>query len=427
LKSAIVKIKTELNFSSKFTKDTFWLISSQIILIISGFLLNVIIGGKLGAENLGIFSQVISYYTILSTIFSLGLNNTIIQKIASAAQENNTENEILTSNLILTAIISVILTIASIALAYTFPNIFSSKELAEAIVIPFLSLPFFNLNKNFMAYYSGKRNQKMFSILRSTRWLLLIGFISISILVSSNLSILLYAFIFTEGSVFIFNSILLRKQFNIKVNLHLMKSNFSFGFKSFSAELLSVFNDQLDILIIAYFLTNSEVGIYGFLIFFAKSLYIFPGILQQNLNPIISNYWVNNKISELQVQLNKIQRINILVVLSQTFLVLIAYQTIIMLFKQEFQNSLVFLLIAISGTLPFALISWGGSMLVMTGKLKENTHRIFFILIFSSSTTFVLSYFFGLLGASIAVCLNSIITFLILKTFINKTLGLKLI
>lgn len=421
-KSHLVKLK-----ESKFSKDTIWLIGSQAILLVSGFLMNILIGQKLGAKDLGVFNQILGYYMILSSIFSLGLNNSIIKKIA--ANDNlELDKKILSSNIFLTIIFSTLFTLTFIILSLTFPKIFSSIELSKTIIIPFISMPFYNLNKNFMAYYSGKRKQKEFSIFRSLRWIIIITYSLICLILNKGLTEILFAFLISEITLTIISFFHLRKLFTKKFNRFDLVENFTFGFKSFSAELFAVLNDKFDILLIGYFLTNSEVGIYSFFIFFAKSLYIFPGILQQNINPIISRFWEEkNKLIELQEKLNKLKRINFIALITQTCLLVLFYQLVISFVKEEFNNSMYLLLISIFGIFPSALISWSGSMLIMTGKLKENITRTFLIMIISITSTFILSYSYGLIGATIAVCINSIISFIIMNTFVSKLLGLKLI
>lgn len=415
---------------SKFSKDTIWLIGSQGILLVSGLLVNLLIGKKLGASELGIFNQVLGYYLIFSTIFSLGLNNSIIKKISALQQNEHTfenEKKLMSSNFFLTLIFSTLFTGIIILIILIFPQLISSKELADALIIPFLSLPLFNLNKNFMAYYSGKRMQKQFSIVRSLRWILIIGFITCCIYLNLNVKSILYSFLFSELILVCYSTIQLRKIFVSNFTKSHLKENFSFGFKSFSAELFAIFNDKFDILIIGYFLTNSEVGIYSFYIFFAKSLYIFPGIIQQNINPIISKHHSENNLLDLQNKFYKIRKVNLLILLIQTISVLIVYILIIHFFKAEFKNSLHLLIIAMIGIFPSALISWSGSILVMIGKLRENIIRTFSIMIISLSLTIFFSYFYGLLGATIAVSLGSIISFVMMNSFVRRLVGLKIV
>jgi stage V sporulation protein B len=414
---------------SKFSKDTIWLIGSQGILLISGLVINLLIGEKLGASDLGVFNQVLGYYTIFSTIFSLGLNNSIIKKIASINNltDIHQDDVVFSSNFFLTAILSILFSVIFLLFALNFPHFFSSKEVADAIIIPFLSMPLYNLNKNFMAYYTGKRMQKEFSMVRSLRWILIILFIFIALILKQKLKVLLFAFLFSEGILFLFSFFRLIKLFTIKFNKPLLIDNFKFGFKTFSAEIFAVFNDKFDLLIIGYFLTNVEVGVYSFFIFFVKALYIFPGILQQNLNPLISKYWSENTINLLEIKMKKILKVNLIVLIVQSLITVTAYFILITYFKHDFSATTHLLIIALIGVFPSALISWSGSLLVMTNKLKENLYRTFIIMIISIITTFAFTYYFGLVGAAFSVSISSLISCLLMYTIIKKVLGIRII
>ncbi len=414
---------------SKFSKDTIWLIGSQGILLVSGLVINLLVGEELGAADLGVFNQVLGYYTVFSTIFSLGLNNSIVKKISSINNDSNDYNEniIFSSNLFLTAILSLLFSAIFILFALSFPDLFSSKEVANAIIIPFLSMPLYNLNKNFMAYYSGKRMQKQFSLMRSLRWILIILFIIFCLIFKQNLNVLLYSFLFSESILFILSLSQLIQLVSVKFNKRMLFENFNFGFKTFSAELFAVFNDKFDLLIIGYFLTNSEVGIYSFFIFFAKALYIFPGILQQNLTPLISKHWAENSFNDLKLKMKKILRINFVVLILQSILTIVFYYIITIYFKKDFIDTTYLLVICLIGVFPSALIGWSGSLLVMTGKLKENIIRTLIVMVCTLIMTFICAKYFGLIGASISVSLSSFLSFMSYYMIIRKVLGIKLI
>jgi O-antigen/teichoic acid export membrane protein len=415
---------------SKFTLDTFWLIGAQLILILSGLIINLIIAGSFGATELGIFNQTLGYYAVLASIFSLGLNNTLIKKISSINEEQLDERKeaiLLSTNLFLTTIISCIFTLIIIYLAKNQAALFSSDALAEALIIPFYSLPFYNLNKNFMAYFTGKRRQKDFSLIRTLRWTLIITYIIGALLLKQSLNQILYCFLFAESILLVYCLIKTRNILSFNIKWSEAIDNLAFGLKSFTSELFAVFNNKFDLLILGYFLSNYEMGIYSFFIFFAKSLYIFPGILQQNLNPIISKLWDENKIEELQQKVNQIRKINSIIILAQSAMIGMIYYVLILFFKQDFKDSYPYLVVSLVGIIPSALVYWSGSMLIMAGKLKENINRTFLIMALSVSATFILSYLYGLWGATLAVCAASMIAFFILKIYVRKSLDIKII
>ncbi|MCL6259682.1 oligosaccharide flippase family protein [Aquiflexum sp. TKW24L] len=409
----------------KFTVDTLWLVSSQGILIISGFLVNLIIGYQFGASTLGVFNQVLGFYLILSTFFSLGINNCLVQKISTGVEQDFPL--IFSSNFAITTVSSLFFSGVVLMVSNYLPGVFSSPDLAKGLFIGTLSLPFFNWNKNFMALATGIRNQKLFSNIRSFRWLIIIGFVGMVTLVSDDPIWLYYSFLIAEVTLFVFCFAKFSNLLTFNFSFNEVKSNLSFGLKSFFAEAFSILNDKLDLIIIGYLISSTDVGVYSFLIFFAKSLYIFPGTLQQNINPLIGKHWVSNTMDELSKTLKDIRNVNFVVVLVQATSILIFYKLLISFYKPEFAGSWSYLALSMVGIIPFALISWGGSILVMTAKLKENILRTLILLVFTILTTFIFTSLLGFQGSIWAVVVNGIFAFLLLFGFVKRETGIRLV
>lgn len=410
---------------NKFKGDTGWLVLSQIVLISSGLLVNLIIGNQFGADTLGVFNQILGFYLILSTSFSLGINNAIIQKIASS--EKRYYSDIFSSNLAITTVSTLLFSTLTIGVASFYPTVFSSSELAKGLIIAAFSLPFFNWNKNFMAYCTGVRNQKLFSNIRSVRWLLIIGVIGLIAIYSDDSGLLYWSFIVSEVFIFIFFLFKFQRLISFGFGKSEVFNNLVFGLKSFTAEVFSIMNDKLDLIIIGYLISSIEVGVYSFFIFFAKSLYIFPGILQQNINPIIGKHWVEQRMDELKKLLKGIRMANLIVVVIQALSMLVFYKLLTDYYMVEFQGSLSYLAFSLIGVIPLAFIAWGGGILVMTGRLNSNIQRTLFLLIFTILSTLVLAYHFGLQGAVWALVLNGLFGFLLLFGFVKRETGIRLV
>ncbi len=413
--------------TKKFATDTVWLMAAQATLMLCAFCINVIIGVKLGANSLGIFNQSLAYYSIMSCFIGLGLNNTIIKKISEFVNEPAFKKEIFSATFFTTAFFSIIITAVSIVIVFTFPQMFSSLELADVIFAPLLALPFFNLNKNFMAFYSGVRNQKRNGINKIVRWLLLLIYISLASGLTDKIKPLLFSFCIVEFVILIGNVLFNMEIFTFKFSAAIIISNIKFGLTSFVSEFISVIYEYADLIIIGYLLSQTEVGVYSFLIFFVKTLYVFPGIVQQNINPIVSNLWSNGKMHQLEPHLKDIRKVNFLVVSVQLLFVLIAFKVVTLTVKQEFIDSYYYFLLAIPGPFIFSLIAWSSAMLVMTGKLAKNNYRTLLIIIFSIISTITFTYFFKLAGACMAFSVNAIIAFLITRRYLEQALKIKLI
>lgn len=420
----MIKKQIDRVFQSRFSRDTVWLIGAQAVLMVSGFGVNLIVGKTQGADALGVFNQALAFYTILSTFFALGLNNTITKKIAEGNRSSEETQEILSSNLFVTTIFSGLMSILIGTLAFQRPDFFSSPELAHVVYIPMVALPLFNINKNFGAYFTALRLQKRFAQQRILRWSIIFSFVIGCVLTEQSVDKTLWCFFVAEFIVFFVNFIQMRKRIKFRLQLPMLSDNLKFGMKAYLAELISVLNASLDVILIGYFLTNAETGVYSFIVYFVKTLYIFPGIMMQNFSPIVSKTWATGKLDELKSRMNSIRRMNLIVVSLQLAALLIAYPIITLYIKQEFNSTFSLFLISVLGAYVFSLISWSGSMLIMTNKLNENIARTLLIVLLSASCTLGLTQALGLTGSCIAYSVNGIIAFLATRQFIQSSLKL---
>jgi O-antigen/teichoic acid export membrane protein len=286
-----------------------------------------------------------------------------------------------------------------------------------------LALPLFNLNKMFMAYYSGKRNQKRFSLLRLLRWLLIFVMIFAMVISDFPIGTILHVFLVTEILLLALN-LTWKHDFHFLFDKNIVKENMAFGIKSYAASIVSEFNNKLDIIIIALFVTNSQLGVYSFVIFFAKSLYIFPGILQQNISPIISSLWIKRDISKIKRTIATVKKVNFILIALQTAAIIVFYNLIITFIKKEFLNTEMYLYISLIGVFASGSVYWAGSILIMTQKLNANILRTWLVFSLSIITTYWLCSSYGLIGAVWSVSTNGIISFMLLKYFIKRTLNI---
>lgn len=414
-------------FISKFGKDTLWLLLGQATAMGSGLFLNLFIGFKYGTALLGVFNQSLAYYVICSTLFALGLNNTLIKKISEKTRSDTEEKKLFSANIFTTLIISSGLSCIIMFVIHLFPSLLASDDLVKTLPIMILALPIFTINKNFGAYYSGNRKQRSVAFQRIYRW----GGLSILFYIGSlydyALTELMYSFLLIEGTLALLNITLNIKHFNFKISSKLISESVRFGMGSYVSEITSTFNSSIDIILVAYFLSDQEAGQYSFIAFFVRTLYVFPGILMQNISPIISNHWIKKTISELNSKLKNIRQINLLVLSLQFIALLIFYKLVILEIKDGFEDTFGSFVIAMLGTYLFAQISWGGSILIMTNKLKANFYRTLIVLILNVIVCTLFSYTLGFMGGMIAISINALLSFLLLKNFVYRKTGVRLI
>tara|TARA_B100000508_G_scaffold118450_1_gene98506 strand:+ start:13549 stop:14811 length:1263 start_codon:yes stop_codon:yes gene_type:complete len=412
-------------FKSKFAKDTIWLTFAQIVLILSGLSVNLIIGTNFGEASLGVFNQVLSLYVICAVLFSLGMNASLVQKIAYA--EKRMIKHIFSSGILITALSAILFSFVFYVVINVWPVLLSSEEVKVGFSMTLIGLPFFTMNKNFQSLYSGQKNQKSFSIIRGMRWLIICAILIINAFFIKEMYINFLALPITEVLIFLFLLFLNLPYLTIKVKRNYLLENMNFGVRSYIAELFTILNDRLDIVIIGYFLTQTETGLYSFYIFFVKALFIFPGILNQNFKPIFSKQWNSKNIALLNDSIKKIRKINALITIVTAVFIIIGYYILVNFFYLEYNTTYIYLLIGVIAAVPSALISWGGGLLLMAGKLNENMLRTLTILVFNVLVLIFLTHFFGFTGAAIGTCVMFLFGFIMLNTFVKRVIGIKLI
>lgn len=410
--------------NSKFSRDTLWLIAAQFAVLLVGFLLNFGVESHYGLEDLGYFTQTTSFYIIFSNLFALGLNNTTIKRVSENNGATEIQNRIFSQNLFVSIAISTLLSLVVYLFLTFFPQVFSSEIVVELLSAQMIGVPFFSTNKQFAAFYSGQRMQKAFAVQRLIRWAGIGLLLFIFVWLNYPLLFVVLTFVIVEIVLFFYNMIRNFSSIKLELNFDEIKRNLSFGLKSYIAEILAVFNSNMDVILLGYLLSASDLGIYSFMIFFVKALYIFPGIIMQNISPLISTLWQNKQIEELQRKIKSVVKVNLIISLIQFIGMIVFYYSIVHLFKTSMDGSAFYFVIAGFGTFIFSLVSWSGSMLVMSGKLRANFYRTLMILIVSTVNILVFGYYFELVGACIAVCINGILNFLIMRILIKKEMGI---
>jgi O-antigen/teichoic acid export membrane protein len=413
---------TNLFYSNKkFALDTIWLMASQAVVIISGFLIIILITKYLGLIDLGYYNQLVSFYNILSIIFALGINNTIIKNIAEKPDELDFIKSRFTNSLLMTIIQTIVFSGMFYVIISVFPYLLSSKALQELFWIILLALPFYNINKNIDALCTGTRNQKKFSQNKIVRWTIMTIIVWFGCYLK-DVKIVILSFTVSEFFLFVFNLKFVIQNTSLNINKKIIYSNYKFGLSTYVAEMISVVIANIDIIILGYILSKYDIGLYGLMLSIARTLLIFPGILSQNLNPITSKLWYENKKEELILKLKKINKINFIVGILLFIFLLISYWIFITFFKKEYSNSLNYFTIVLFGIFIISTISWAGGTFIMIGKNKLNNIRTFVLSIISITLTYFIALNFGLFGASIAILLNGIIQYFV---FVGLLLKLK--
>jgi len=424
----IINIKALLQY--KFVKDSAWTFISFIILAFSGVITNILIGNNFGPAGLGIFSQALALYMILSLIAVWGLNNSVLKYIAQYNSDTDVVKKIFTTAFILTTAFSIFLVLVLQFLAHRFPSIFFNKDVTKAASIIFLSLPFFALNKIFMALINALRHMKTYALIQSSRWILIILFIFSSIFLKKPLHFIFFSFLFTEIILLTYFLIFYLKYFSTEYkNSEWFNKHLIFGSKSVLLGFLSETNNKIDVFFISFFLSNYNVGVYSFAAEIARGLLSLGSVVQLNVNPIVSDLWEKRNKEALSNYTRQIMRLMFIILVSVMIAAAVIYPFFVRIVMKDtiYLESIPIFYILLPGVLMYGMYCFAGGYLSMANFLNTALLNLILIVTFNALSCALFIHFWGLNGAAIATSSTFAVTTLLLHFFVRKKMGINLI
>ncbi len=413
-------------------KDLIYNYGSLAFLLLSGISLNILIGLNYEPSTLGVFNQVITIYIIFSMIGSFGIQFSVLQSVAANFEKKEKLKSIILGGLILVFITSILTTIIYLLSINPISKLLDSKSLKEGMLFISPGLFLFSINKVLLnGVINGLNKMQMFAILQSIRYLIIFLTLVFAILLSLKGSALTIIFSVSEIILFIVLLFLLNKiirWWEGKFFFQWVKRHFIFGYKSFFGGILLELNSRIDILMIGFFLSDTEVGIYSFSALFAEGFYQIFIVLQNIYNPILSNEIDKDNKTKINSFIKKsfsksykfFIPLGILsIVIYPYFLKLITNNEIYL----QSISSFIVLVSAItlaSGYLPFYNIFYMGDL------PSFQSIFLFSIVILNIIGNYILIPIFGIIGAAIGTGFSIVASISIFKYLTNKKLGLNL-
>lgn len=262
-----------MNFPKAFTITLF----SQIIIILSGIMNNIIIARRFGPEGNGVYSMVITTSVLLLIFSGAGLvtSNTYWVK------KNRDEVSIIFVNSLVFAMgVSILIFLSYVFFAKEIMCRFFSKDIAFVIA---LSLPFLLIQEYNQGILWGLQRYGYYSFLNIFRAVGLACAIVILILLMRldiKAAILGWFLVISLSSVI--SIFILWKNVGITwiyPRLSILIRSLKMGIKSLMIDIVWFLSLRIDLYLVAYFLGIKAAGIYSLAAFFIQTANIIPIIL----------------------------------------------------------------------------------------------------------------------------------------------------
>lgn len=398
-----------MNFfnQSKTTKDVQWAFISLIVSSFSHLLLRILIGRDLGPDGLGIYTLVFTIYLFGMQFAAFGVGEALTKYVAEYADQKEILSTYVSSSIAGSLFSGTVMGIVLYIISYNIAiYVFHIPEMTELLKITSLCFPFIALQKATIGTLNGMRKMNRYATLNIAQNLLvLITTIFLVKYLNGTVNYAIYGFVFPTILIGIFAPIFIQEYIKLKyVSYNMLSKEIAwFGFYAVLANSIVMINNQMDSLMLGYFLTEVDVGIYAVAAIIVQSLDLLPRAIQRVTTPIMTKYYSQKKYTEIWKTIKKtsIQAFLTTLIIS-IFIVFTGRAIIYYIFGQNFilaYSPLLILLIGYLFRAPYTSIS---NYFASTGRINIVFKLTSLSLLLNMILNYILIPHLGINGAAIA-------------------------
>lgn len=402
--------------SKKFIVDVFFTFFSSAISMFFSFGLTFLLARYLGANDLGLYRMASTIYgtAILFAVF--GIPASIIKYVSEYKADRTKINSIVSSGILTSLLIGILFSFLLYFTSNLLENIFAIPRLAEILKIFLFAFPFSLVGNALIGLLNGLREMKEYGMATFVQSTLMIGISASLIYFGFGVKGAAIGVVLSSVGWFLYLLAITRKYFSftLKEYTDSTKKMFVFGLQIFGANAINTLNYQADIIMIGYFLTTNELGYYDLAVNLSRFFWLIPQAIQTITYPAVSEYWVTNKHSDMQMMINSSMKYTACILLPiGLFLAFFTEQIIFLIFGEAFMKAVNPLRILLIGTIVFGIFKSVGSFLPSIGypNLSMKINGIAALL--NVILNFLLIPLFGISGAACA----TIISFMIVACY----------
>lgn len=365
-----------------------------------------------GAETHGIFTTFLTLLTLLSVLTKMGFDTSIVKRIASY-KASDTKGKITPTHRKISIIVLITSLLVS-TLIYFFNEqinlLFFEKSSTFDFIWLSIALPFFSLYAINMESLRGLKKMNSFALLQNISLFFIALLALIFLFNNGETTDPIYSFSISTILIFILSFFLFKKHspessITFISSKGLLKESFPMLLSNSSFYLMTL----IDILMISYFLPESETGIYANAMKIANLNIVFLFAINSIAAPKLAEFNATNDLGSLKTFTKETSRLSILLSIPIFVITLIFPEFLLGLFGDEFIAGKQVLIILGIGQFFNALAGSVISVLNMTGQEKTAKNIIVSSTIINLILNLILIPKLGILGAGIATGVTTIL------------------
>ncbi len=423
-------ILDSLSLRQRFNRDVLWNVAGLAVAGIAGVVLNIVIGRAYGKNALGIFNQVYAIYIILSQLSVGGVHSSVLKHISYIQDDREKCSQIMTSALLLTAVVALIGCIAAWWGRELLRLLDYSDGVIGGIVYVIPGLFFFSLNKVFLNVVNAARNMRAYAVFFALRFVLILLGILILIRLDVPQHMLALSFSTAEAALTIglaaYTTIRLYPLRWPRNLASWLKEHLSFGVRGMFSGLISDLNTRVDVLMLGYFLGDGPAGVYTMGATLAEGFFQLPYIVQRNVNPLLGQAFAANDRERIEAMARRTRRVLHPAMLALAVVAAACYPVVIWIAGEEFAPSWPVFGILIAGVVLHAGYMPMGGILFQGGRPEWHTWLMVIAVLANVAANLLLIPLMGINGAALATALSYVLQAVLLLAFAKRLFGVRL-
>ncbi len=395
------------------------LMISQMVFVLSGYLIHIGLARLLGPSEYGIYAVVISLMTMFNLILSNGMPQTVSKYVAHA---DGNEREIKNTALKLQLIFSLIIFSIYFLLAGQIAELLNDRELTWYIRISAFIVPAYAVNILLSGYLNGLKEYKKQAIsgiaYSVSKVLFILSMVYIGYAVTGAITGFVLAPLVSILVSLLFIRMLegqnvppkegygtAQKEKELEATLIKKIMDFAIPVVLFSMTTNLIMN--IDLFFVKAYLTNFEVGVYSAAATISKIPYFLISGLYGALFPVISHSTSRNNVKNTRGYISQALKISLLILIPLiTFIVLFSEEVLSLVYSDEYIGGETVLGLLVFGLGLYSLYFLFATILNGSGKPRISMTISILMLIICTVLNLLLVPEYGMEGAAIATAIT---------------------
>lgn len=424
-----------MGYAKRALRGSLFVFIASVITAFLGYFTRIILARGLTVEDYGLFFAIFSFISFLLFFRDLGLGSALVKHLAEF-QAKKQFNEIKTgifAVLISLFLLSAIFGLVLYFLAPLLSQTYFKDERATIILYFFIAYILVSALFLFLGnIFQGFQKIKTFSLMEPIRCsIVLLAIILllkwdygiIAPVIAYTLSWLTVFLIFLPWAWHAFSFL----KYKIQNMRGITKQLYVFGMAVALAQIGAKAIARIDTLMLTYFTSLTEVGIYNVVQPTALLFLFFSGSITPALYPLVSELWAKNDKRRLAEGIRLLHKYSFILTMPAFLTVLVFSQLFLKItFGEEYITGSFALQILLIGILFLLVASVNNTVLSAIGKPSAVTKAFIIIAVINVLLNLILIPLFGINGASMSTSISYLLLLIFSTKYIVKYVQLKI-